>query len=125
MESVIREKDFTLLKFKQELDLLREKAESDRHNHHLWMEKNIQNKERIEKAVQSLHLSLQLLENSHPPDDEFLLEERSELFEKSSEKSLPQKKDLQEESSAPVEGESNDLQMENQKDAEHTEEEAG
>ena len=125
MESIIREKDFTLLKFKQELDLLREKAESDRQNHHLWMEKNVQNKERIEKAVQSLRSSLQLLESSPAPEDEFILEEKSELFEKSAEKPLPQKEDLQEKSSTPVEDGSNDLTKENQEDAEHKEEKAG
>lgn len=126
MESIIREKDITLLKFKQELDLLREKAESDRQNHHLWMEKNVQNKERIEKAVQSLRLSLQLLESSPPPEDEFILEEKSELFEKSAENSLPQKEEpLKETSSAPIEGGSNDLQKENQEALESVEEDAG
>ena len=125
MESVIQEKDFTLLKFKQELDLLREKSESDRQNHHLWMEKNIQNKERVEKAIQSLRLSLQLLESSYSAEDEFVLEEKSELFEKSLEKNIPQKEELQEEPSVPVEGESNDVQKESQEDLENVEEEAG
>ena len=85
MEGVIREKDHTLLQFKQELDLLREKAENDRKNHHQWVEQRIQDRDRIGRAIQALQLSLQLLENSAKQEDEFSLEEKSGLFEKTSE----------------------------------------
>ncbi|MDE0151076.1 MAG: hypothetical protein OXK80_01085 [Bdellovibrionales bacterium] len=110
MESIIRDKDQTLLKFKQELDFLREKAEQDRQNHHLWMEKKVQDKERTGRAIQALQLSLQLLENSNQQEEEFGLEEKSEFFEKTSNldgSSAPQEASLnQAESSVPVSAES-------------------
>ena len=82
MDSVIRDKDQTLLKFKKELDLLREKVESDRQSHHRWLEKKNQDKERIGRVIQALQLSLQLLENSNQQEEEFILEEKSELLKK-------------------------------------------
>jgi len=108
MDSVIHDKDQTLLKFKQELDLLREKAESDRQQHHRLLEKKTQDKERIGRAVQALQLSLQLLENSNQQEEEFVLEEKSGFFEKTSnlsESSVSQKASLNVESSGPVEEE--------------------
>ncbi len=85
MESVIHEKDQTLLKFKQELDFLREKVEKDRKSHHQWMEQRVQDRDRVCSAIQSLQKSLKLLENSAQQEEDFSLEEKSLLFEKSSE----------------------------------------
>ena len=136
MDSIMRDKDQTLLQFKQELDLLREKAESDRQNHHRWLEKKVHDKERIGRAIQALQLSLQLLETSDQQEEEFVLEEKSELFEKTSdlsESAEPQEASLnQVESSAPVPAESEEdpkpLQEEGQQDEEELskiEDEAG
>lgn len=112
MDNTVRDKDQILLKFKQELDLLREKSEQDRQNHHLWMEKKVQDKERTGRAIQALQLSLQLLENSNQQDEEFVLEEKSEFFEKTSNlegSSAPQEASLnQAESSTPLSVESED-----------------
>ncbi len=134
MESVIREKDHTLLKFKQELDLLREKVESDRKNHHQWLEQRIQDRDRTGRAIQALQLSLQLLESSAKQEDEFSLEEKSGLFEKTSESPksvVPQEASLnQVESSTPNEVESKDNtnhleENQNEDEPSKIEEEAG
>ena len=125
MESVIRDKDHTLLKFKQELDLLREKAENDRQHHQSWMEQRMKDKERIGRAVQALQVSLQLLDQStqQQEDDEFVVEEKSsEISEFQEEASAA----LNQESAEEVpEGGSPDEPGDGEQEQENIEEEAG
>ena len=121
MESVIREKDQTLLKFKQELDFLREKEEQSRNDRRQWVEQRVQDKDRKHRAVQSLQLSLKLLEENSEKD--FSLEEKSELFEKPPEMTDVQEAGLNKTASSPLaEGEESEDDPKDQNESEKEDE---